>query len=234
MVRASCLWFLLVVSPSATWTHAALAASVLIGAATIWVNPEGLDSALGGILLLQMFAASSGFTSSASRGYFDPLLTGGRSRRQVAGASLAASTLPGLAAWGMTAIIAAALGPAATALAPHRFVAIVLVSTVSWAGGLALPRMAAGASWAFVLVAMALSRGILNQCLLVVQSQPGDWLHAIAAAAAFAVCPFLLLGDFAAATRAPVIGLDLALALTAVWLGVRYLARREYSLVEPV
>jgi len=234
MIRASCLRFLLVVSPSATWTHAALAASVLIGAATVWVNPQDVDSAFGGILLLQMFAASSGFTSSASRGYFDPLLTSGRSRRQVAVASLAASTLPGLAAWVMTAIIAAALGPAATALALHRFVALVLVSTISWAGGLALPRMAAGAVWAFVLVAMALSRGIFSQYLFVVQSQPDEVLHVIASAAAFAVCPFLLLGDFAAATHGPVIGVDVVLALTAVGLGFRYLAQRDYSLVEPV
>ena len=233
MIRASCLRFLLVVSPSGTWTHAAFAASVLIGAVTVWVNPQDVDSPFGGILLLQMFAASSGFTASAARGYFDPILTGGRSRRQVAMASLVASTLPGFAAWVTTACIAAACGRAAAAFALHRLVALVLVSTIAWAGGLALPRMAAGALWAFVLVAAALSRGVVGQYLVVVQSPPGDALHVLASAAAFAVCPFLLLGDFSAATHSVVIGLDLGLALTVVGLGFGYLARREYSLVEP-
>jgi hypothetical protein len=234
MIRASCLRFLFVVSPSATWTHAAFAASVLIGAATVWVNPQGVDSAFGGILVLQMFAASSGFTSSASRGYFDPLLTGGRSRLRIAVASLAASTLPGVAAWVITAIIAAALGRAATALAPHRFVALILVSTICWAGGLALPRMAPGVLWAFVLVVLALSRGIFGQYLVLAQSQPDDVLQVIASAVAFAVCPFLLLGDLSAASHGLVLGIDVVLALVAVGLGCSYLAGREYSLVEPV
>jgi len=76
VIRASCLRFLFVVSPPATWMYAAFAASVLIGSATLWLNPADVDSAFGSILLLQMFSASSGFAGSAARGYFDPILAG--------------------------------------------------------------------------------------------------------------------------------------------------------------
>ena len=234
MIRASCLRFLFVVSPPATWMYVAFVASVLIGAATLWLNPADVDSAFGSILLLQMFSASSGFAGSAARGYFDPILADGRSRSRVAMGSLVASTLPGVAAWLMIVLIAATLGRAATALTLHRLAALILVSTIAWAGGLALPRMAAGGLWAFVLLTAALSRGAVAQYLAVVQSPPTDVQDGLASAAAFAICPYLLLGEFPAATDPFVIGADLCIALTVAWSGFRYIARRDYSLVEPV
>ena len=234
MIRASCLRFLFVVSPPATWMYVAFVASVLIGAATLWLNPADVDSAFGSILLLQMFSASSGFAGSAARGYFDPILADGRSRSRVAMGSLVASTLPGVAAWLMIVLIAATLGRAATALTLHRLAALILVSTIAWAGGLALPRMAAGGLWAFVLLTAALSRGAVAEYLAVVQSPPADIQDALASAAAFAICPYLLLGEFPAARDPIVIGADLCVALTVAWSGFRYIDRREYSLVEPV
>ena len=234
MIRASCLRFLLVVSPPAMWMYVAFAASVLIGAATLWLNPKDVDSAFGSILLLQMFAASSGFAGSAARGYFDPILAGGRSRNRIAMGSLVASTLPGVAAWLIIVLIAAALGHAGTALTFHRFVALILVSTIAWAGGLALPRMAAGGLWAFVLLTAALSRGAVADYLVVVQSPPAGVHDALASAAAFAICPYLLLGEFPAARDPIVVGADLCVVLTVAWSGFRYIGRREYSLVEPI
>lgn len=234
MIRASCLRFLLVVSPPAMWMYVAFGASVLIGAVTLWLNPKDVDSAFGSILLLQMFSASSGFAGSAAHGYFDPILAGGRSRNRIALGSLVASTLPGVAAWLIIVLIAAALGQAGTALRFHRFVALILVSTIAWAGGLALPRMAAGGLWAFVLLTAALSRGAIAQYLVVVQTPPAGVHEALASAAAFAICPYLLLGEFPAARDPLVIGADLCVALTVTWSGCRYIGRREYSLVEPV
>jgi hypothetical protein len=234
MIRTSCLQFLLVVAPAASWMHAAFAASVLIGAVTLWLNPKDVDSAFGSLLLLQMFSSSSGFGASASKGYFDPLLTGEQSRARVAIGSLIASTLPGIAAWTATALIAAVLGQPAAAFAVHRLAALGVVSAIAWAGGLALPRMAAGALWSFALLGIALSRGAAGQYLIAVQSIPADAPHVVMSAGIFAVCPFLLLGDFAAAGSAPVIVIDMCLALAAAWCGVRYLTRREYSLMEQV
>ena len=234
MIRASCLEFLLVVSPAATWMQAAFAASVLIGGVSLWLNPKEVDSAFAGILLLQMFSASSGFTVCAARGYCDPLLAGEASRGRIALASFVASTLPGLLAWLTIALIASVLGQARLAFAPPRVAALLLVSTVAWAGGLTLPRLAAGALWSFALLAIALSRGAAAQYLLMVQSTPADAAHVLLSAAILAVCPFLLLGDFAAAASLPVLTIDLSLAMLALWSGWRYLSRREYGLMEPL
>jgi hypothetical protein len=233
VIRASSLRFLLVVSPPAMWMYVAFAASVLMGAATLWLNPKDVDSAFGSILLLQMFSASSGFAGSAAHGYFDPILASGRSRNRIAMGSLVASTVPGIAAWLIIVLIAAALGQAGTALRLHRFVALILVSTIAWAGGLALPRMAAGGLWAFVLLTVALSRGAVADYLVVVQSPPAGIQDALASAAAFAICPYLLLGEFSAASDPIVIGADLCVALTVAWSGFRFIGRREYSLVQP-
>jgi hypothetical protein len=212
----------------------AFAASVLLGVVTLWMNPADVDSAFGSVLLLQMFSASSGFSGPAGRGYFDPLLAGGPSRLRIAIGSLLASTLPGLIAWAVVVLVAVALGRAGTAVAVHRQVALVLVSAIAWAGGLALPRMAAGGLWAVVLLTAALSRGAIGQYLAVVQSSPIGLHASLASAGAFGLCPYLLLGEFPAARNAVVLLADVFLALTAVGAGVAYICRREYTLGEPV
>jgi hypothetical protein len=234
VIRASSLRFLLVVSPPAVWMTAAFGASVLLGAATLWLNPADVDSAFGTVLLLQMFSASSGFAGPAGRGYFDPLLVGGRSRFRVALGSLVASTLPGLVAWAIIVLIAVALGRGGTALTFHRHLALVLVSAIAWAGGLALPKMAAGGIWAFVLMTAALSRGAIGDYLAVVQSAPAGFQGSLASAAAFVVCPYLLLGEFPAARNLLVLCVDLALACAMVSAGISYICRREYTLGDPV
>src|SRR3954471_15048251 len=99
VIRASTLRFVLTVSPAPGWTLVAFGGSVLLGMATLCFNPANIDSAFGSILILQMFAASDGFSISASRGYFDPLLTSKPSRQRAAIGSLAAAVLPGLFGW---------------------------------------------------------------------------------------------------------------------------------------
>jgi hypothetical protein len=234
MIRASSLRFVLVVSPPAVWMVIAFGASILLGAVTLWLNPADVDSAFGSILLLQMFSASSGFAAPAGRGYFDPLLVGGRSRLRVALGSLVASTLPGLTAWTVVVLVAVGLGRGGTALTFHRQVALILVSAIAWAAGLPLPRMAAGGLWAFVLLTAALSRGTIGDFLVVVQSAPAGLQAVLASASAFALCPYLLLGEFPAARNLMVLCADLLLAGAMVWAGVSYVCRREYALGEPV
>jgi hypothetical protein len=210
------------------------AGSVLLGVATLCFNPREVDSAFGSILLLQMFAVSDGFSIAASSGYFDPLLTGEHSRQRMAIGSLAAAALPGLLAWVLLVLIAAAFGQWRLVVAPHRHIAFVIVSVLAWAGGLALPRMAAGALWAFFLVSAAVFRGALAKYATVVQSAPADALQLLQSAVAFVICPFLLLGDAPASTSAIVIGADLILLLVVIWFAVRYVERRDYALVDPL
>jgi hypothetical protein len=233
MIRRSSVRFFLVVSPLPIWMQIAFGAAVLVGGATLWLNPGDVDSAFGSILMLQMFSASSGYRFAAASGYYDPLLVSGRSRAGIALGSLIAAAIPGVMAWLGIAVIATALGRGHSAFALHRQTALILVSAGAWAAGLALPRMAAGALWSVVLITLAMSRGAIGEYLAVVQSAPTSVYQGLSAAGAFAVCPYLLLGEFAAARSAGVIGFDLALAGALVWAGASYIARREYCLVEP-
>lgn len=233
MIRSSSVRFFLTVSPVPVWMRIAFGAAVLVGGTTMWLNPADLDSAFGSILMLQMFSASSGYGAAAARGYYDPLLVSGRPRARIALGSLMAAAFPGAVAWLTIATIATALGRGDAAFAPHRQMALVLVSAGAWTAGLALPRMGAGALWSAVLVTLALSRGI-GEYLGVVHSPPAGVYQGLSSAAAFAICPYLLLGEFAAARHAGVIGLDLLLAGALVWAGATYICRREYCLVEPV
>jgi hypothetical protein len=109
--------------------------------------------------------------------------------------------------------------------------AVLVVSTAAWAMGLALPRLAAGALWSMALLTMALSHWV-GAYLTVVQSAPNGARQYMAAAAAFAACPYLLLGDFAASSDPVVLMLDGAVVLMLAFAGARYVSRREYGLAE--
>lgn len=234
MIRVSPVWFFLVVSPPPMWMRVALAAAVIVGATTVWLNPRDVDSALGSILLLQMFSASGGYAAAASRGYYDPLLTSLSSRRIIAVANLGAVSLPGGLAWALVALVAATLGQTHAVLAPQRVTAFATVSLVGWAAGVALPRMAAGVLWASVLLSLALSRTGLGDYLTVVQSVPEGPRAVGAAAIAFLICPFLLLGEFAAARNAAVLTTVASMVIVLTSLAFTYVRLRDYTLVEPL
>jgi hypothetical protein len=233
MIRVSSVRFFLTVSPAPVWMRAAFAAAVAIGIGTLWLNPAEVDAALGSILLLQMFSASNGYSASSARGHFDPILVSGRPRLSIAAANLLAAALPGVVAWLAIVVVALALGHSPRAAAPHRQMALVTVSCAAWAAGLTLPRMAAGALWSVVLVALAMSRGMFADALLVAQAVPTGLGQVAAAAAACSICPFLLLGELPGATDARVLTLDGAAAIMVALVGVRHVCRREYGLVEP-
>jgi hypothetical protein len=148
--------------------------------------------------------------------------------------SFAVAALPGVLAWVSVMLIAMACGRVHAVLAFHRHLALVLVSVVAWAGGLALPRMAAGALWSVALVGAALSHGVFTRFIAVVQSPPLGVQDSVAAAVAFATCPYLLLSDWPAAMNEIVISMDLIFGLIVLWAGVRFLDHRDYPLLNPV
>jgi hypothetical protein len=233
MIRVSSVRFFLVVSPAPVWMRAAFVAAVMVGIATLWLNPAEIDSALGTILLLQMFSASNGYSGSAARGHFDPLLVGMRPMWRVAAGNVVAAALPGAVAWATILCVASALGHGAAAFAPQRQVAILIVSAVAWSVGVALPRMAGGSLWSLLILALALSRGALAESLLSVQSAPANAVQVLSAAGFSVICPFLLLGEFSALTSLTVIGLDLLTATCFVLAGCAYVCRRQLPLAEP-
>jgi hypothetical protein len=144
--------FFHVVSPLSglvVWTFGAL---VSAAACLVIVAPERTAGALAPLLLLQMFAASSGFALPARRGHYDVLLTGTGRRTSIALAHWLTSIAPGIASWLIVASVESLTsGSAAAALASGTCVAMLLVSTIPWAITIALPRFSGGIGWLLVL-----------------------------------------------------------------------------------
>jgi hypothetical protein len=148
-------------------------------------------------------------------------------------ASLAAAAIPGACVWTAIVFFAGIAGaPAALALAPQRHVAFIVISCGAWSAGLALPRLAAGALWAGAIVALAVSRTAFGDHIMAVQGSPDGIGQVISTAAVFMLCPFLLLGSFAAATDTRVLATITLGAAAIAWAGVSFLARRDYTLAE--
>jgi hypothetical protein len=170
-----------------------LAVVTALGLATLSLNPRELDSALGLILFVQMFLASSGFATAARRGHFDPLLLHGADRRRVLVAHWFASVLPGAVAWLIVALSGWWLeSPAAeSALVGERLIAFLIVSALGWSGGFLLPRGAAGALWVGALLALL----VRHADLLPAAADPVTSSMALRRSGAIVMCPFLLIGE---------------------------------------
>lgn len=136
----------------------ALTVTVFAACAVLAVAaPETTSAPLASLLVLQIFAASSGVVVPARRGYYDPLLSRGVSRLQVLWGHWLASTAVGAACWaGIAVLERLSSGPVThdRALASGSLVALWLVSSVPWATNVALPRFAAAIAWLVMLVGM--------------------------------------------------------------------------------
>ncbi|HEY2432512.1 MAG TPA: hypothetical protein VGI12_07540 [Vicinamibacterales bacterium] len=170
----------------------ALAAVTLYGAVIVASSPGELDSALGLLLFVQMFMASSGFLMAAHRGHFDPMLGYGRSRAAALAVQWGASVVPALVAWLALVLAGWVEGSAVvlSALAGRRLAAFFIVSAIAWSCGFALPRGAAGALWMGVLGWL-----LLRHPDLLSWAGPGTSALAVTRRAmSIVACPFLLIG----------------------------------------
>ncbi len=231
MIRVSAVRFFHVVSPAPGYLRAALVAAAGLGGWMLWLNAAEVDSALGSVLLLQMCAVSNGYGAAARRGWFDPLLVSGRSRRAIACANLAAAAWPGVLAWLALALVETAVrhGGWPAALTPHRLAALAIVTMVAWSGGLGLPRMGAAVLWIAGLLVLASTRMLLPQ-MASLQTSPRLPADVAADVLACVVCPFLLLAD-TAAVRAPAVVLSVfALACGSGAIGAAWASRRGVPL----
>jgi hypothetical protein len=157
-------------------------ACVALGVWTLSYDPGELDSALGLLLVVQMFLASTGFTSRAFAGHFDPVLLAGGSRPRAALAHWAVSIAPGVAGWIVLAVVALALGSPAARSA---------LIGLSWVAGYRLPRGAAGVLWLVVLVAVLLQHNLRALSMTMEQGvRAWPWDTAV-----LLVCPFVLIGN---------------------------------------
>lgn len=132
------------------WTFVVL---VLVGAVAVVRDPSRSVGAMAPVLLLQLFAASSGFEVPARRGHYDLLLTSGHRRIWMALLHWATSVAPGVVAWlALAAVEGIASGGSDTSLlASGTMAAMGLVSTLPWAITVRLPRYSGGIGWLLVL-----------------------------------------------------------------------------------
>jgi hypothetical protein len=130
-------------------------AAVAASACLALTAPARIRDTLPGLLVLQIFAASSGVLSAARRGYYDSLLSRGVGRTVLLVGHWSASTAPGLLCWLSVAALDRLVndpdGPGGS-LATGSLVAFWLASTLPWAITAALPRFAAGIGWLVGLV----------------------------------------------------------------------------------
>lgn len=142
------------VPPMMTGTFVVL---TLLSAAAIVANPVRAPGALVPVLLLQMFAASSGFALPARRGHFDLLLTRGSSRTLIALVHWTMSIAPGVASWLVLAVVEAGArgGDTATLLATGTCAVVFVVSTLPWALTVPLPRFSGAIGWMLISVTAA-------------------------------------------------------------------------------
>src|SRR5919106_497448 len=75
---------------------AAFGVATLIGSGALVMNVQHSLRAAAPVVLLQLFAAESGFMVPPRRGYYDLLLTRGGSRFAIAAVHWAMSVLPGI------------------------------------------------------------------------------------------------------------------------------------------
>jgi hypothetical protein len=186
------LRFFHVVSPLhglVVWTFGVL---VIGSAAVVSMAPDRTAGAVAPLLLLQMFAASSGFAVPARRGHYDLLLTRSADRTWIALAHWVMSISAGIGSWLIVAAVEALTrGHAAITLASGTCAAVALVSTIPWAVTIALPRFAGGIGWLLVLTITGLT---LSPDGLQWQTNVAGGDQALAAAWAFFIYPISIVG----------------------------------------
>ena len=129
-----------------------------VGVVSIVGEPSRSAGAMVPVLLLQLFAASSGFEVPARRGHYDLLLTSGHHRVWMALAHWVTSIAPGVIAWLSLALVESAVSAGrARLLMSGTLAAMALVSTLPWAINVRLPRFSGGIGW---LLALAISTSV--------------------------------------------------------------------------
>ena len=221
--------FFAIVRQTPSYGLAVLAAVTALGIVTVALNPSDLDSALGMLLFVQMFLASTGFMVTARRGHFDPVLVRGSRRTAVLFVQWCASIAPGAVAWMVVSACAGVWSsPAAwSALAGSRLAAFLIVSSIAWVAGFALPRGAGGVVWMAVLLILLVRR----VDLLPPDVTQDTALGMLRTAGTVVVCPFLLLGTHVA-VGVPALAASLATAGALLLATIRVGSRIDVYLVE--
>ena len=127
--------------------------TALLGGVAMAAGAASGVTVLTPLLVLQIFAAASGFGLALRRGHYDLVLSRGVGLAGVMTAHWAASVAPGLAAWLTVAALERFFLPGPPeALTSGTAVAFLLASTFPWALTTPLPRFGAAIGWLVLLV----------------------------------------------------------------------------------
>lgn len=162
--------------------------------ATVAFDPSRAPQVLTPILLLQLFACSSGFDVPARRGHYDLLLTHAGSRRLVLFGHWAASACPGVICWvALAATCLVAVGRDAGGLfTTGSMAAVCLVSTIPWAATLRLPRFSGAIGWLLIVAVLSLVEP--EAFSVVAEPSTADWKSWLQTAWTVLVYPPVLVG----------------------------------------
>jgi hypothetical protein len=184
----------------------ALGVATVISMVVISIDPGRAAGALTPILLLQLFACSSGFDVPARRGHYDLLLTQGEARHRIVVGHWLASAFPGLVSWILLAaccFLAAAGGERRALFNAGTLSAMSLVSTIPWATSVRLPRFSGAIGW--LLIGVTVSLAMPELLAIEIEKPIETWAGWLQAAAAVLVYPTLLVGEDLSRTDARVV-----------------------------
>ena len=223
--------FFLVVPPMPLLMVGALMAATAVSAVVILVEPSRASGALTPILLLQLFACSSGFDVPARRGHYDLLLTHGEARRRVIAAHWVASALPGAICWLVLAIVSYTANSGddrAALLNAGTLSAVILVSTIPWATTVRLPRFSGAIGW--LLIAALLSLAAPRMLAIDLSVSIEGWNAWLQRAWAVLVYPPLLVGHRLGGRETVVVVPGLMFALGSLLVAFWSVNRRDIPL----
>jgi hypothetical protein len=183
-------------------------------------NPSRAPQALTPVLLLQLFACSSGFDVPARRGHYDLLLTHAGSRRLVLLGHWMASACPGVICWlALAATCRVAVGrDAGVFFTTGSMAAVCLVSTIPWAVTLRLPRFSGAIGWLLMIAVLSL---MAPEALSIgAERSSVDWRSWLQTSWATLVYPPILVGRSLHGTEALAAVPALLVAMTALAIGI--------------
>jgi hypothetical protein len=206
---------------------ATFVAVTIVGAIMIALEPGTAANALLPVLVLQLFAASSGFALPARRGHYDLILTIGERRAWIAAAHWVTSILPGVVSWIVLSAVelVTTLGSGTSIVSSGSLAALAVTSALPWALTVALPRFAAAIGWLLLLSVVAAS--VPATSLVGGAAGSGSWLERAGASLLY---PPGLVGGSVVGSRGLEVLPALLAAAAAMACALVWIERHDYPL----
>jgi hypothetical protein len=228
------LWYLVrffhVVPPVPSMMTGTFVVLTFASAGAIVTDAGAATGAVVPVLVLQVFAASSGFALPARRGHYDLLFTRSNNRTSIAIAHWARSISAGIASWLTLALLELVVsgGTSAALLASGTCVAIFVISTLPWATGVALPRFSSGIGW--LLMAVTLSTTFSSSVMSEWTASSTRIEELAWPAWSFFVYPVGAIGMHLSRAQFMAVAPSLTLAVGAMVIACRWISQRDVPL----